>query len=416
LTRKLSRRELIAGAATAIGAAAVARLDAQVPGAAQPSPATDVAIPDDPTRVQGLPTSAVGGRSPFEKPTRSPVGATTGNSMTPLQDLTGSITPADLHFERHHAGIPVIDPARHRLMIHGLVDRPILLTVDDIRRFPQVTRTHFVECAGNGRGAFRDPKPEMTAQRVAGMVSNSEWTGVPLAVLLREAGARADAEWFLAEGGDACLMARSVPMSKAWDDALIAWAQNGEPLRPAQGYPLRLILPGWEGNINIKWIRRIELGTQPWMTRWETAKYTDPLPGGKARRFSFENDAKSIITSPSAPRALERHGWYAVTGLAWSGRGRVTRVEVSTDGGGSWGDAELMGEPKPKAAIGFQYMLDWRGDEHVLLSRATDETGYVQPTRSALLAARGAGTDYHFNQIVGWKVAREGGVTFVGAT
>jgi sulfane dehydrogenase subunit SoxC len=416
MARKFTRREMIAGTATALGAAAVAK--ASTAGAQEGAAASGptVTVPADPTKLQGLPTSPLGARSPFVKPSRSPFGETVGSSLTPLQDLTGPITPSDLHFERHHAGIPVIDPAKHRLMIHGLVDRPITLSLDDLKRFPQVTRTYFIECSGNGRNAFRAPKPDMTAQKVAGMISTSEWTGVPLATLFREVGAKSDATWFLAEGGDACLMTRSVPMSKAWDDAIIVWAQNGEPLRPAQGYPLRLVLPGWEGNINVKWLRRLELGTRPWRTRWETSKYTDPLPGNKAREFSFENDVKSIITTPSYPGKLEARGWHSVQGLAWSGRGRVTKVEVSPDGGRTWEVAELMGPSLTKAAVRFQYMLNWTGGEQVLLSRATDEAGFTQPPRTELLAARGMGTDYHFNQIVGWKVARDGAVTFHGET
>ncbi|MBX3175358.1 MAG: sulfite dehydrogenase [Gemmatimonadaceae bacterium] len=413
MARKLTRREMIAGTATALGAAAVANVEAQQ--SASPTAAAAPTVPADPTKLQGQPTSALGARSPFVKPMRGPrTGETTGSSYTPLQDLTGPITPADLHFERHHAGIPVIDPARHQLMIHGLVDRPVTLSLDDIKRFPQVTRTHFIECSGNGRNAFRHPKPDLTPQQVSGMLSTSEWTGVPLATLFREVGAKPEASWFLAEGGDACMMTRSVPMTKAWDDALIVWAQNGEPLRPSQGYPLRLLLPGWEGNINVKWLRRLELGTRPWRTRWETSKYTDPVPGNKAREFTFENDVKSIITMPSFPGKLTARGWHSVQGLAWSGRGRVTRVEVSANGGRSWEDAELMGPALPKAAVRFQYMLDWQGRETVLMSRATDEAGYTQPTRTVLLEARGLGTDYHFNQIVGWKVATDGAVTFHG--
>ncbi len=414
MSRKLSRREVIAGAATALGAAAVAKASTAT---AQEGPAASgptVTVPSDPTKQQGLPTSALGARSPFVKPSRTPTGETVGSSLTPLQDLTGPITPADLHFERHHAGIPVIDPARHRLVIHGLVDREVSLSLDDIKRFPQVTRTYFIECSGNGRNAFRAPKPDMTAQKVAGMLSTSEWTGVALATLFREVGAKPDATWFLAEGGDACLMTRSVPMTKAWDDAIVVWAQNGEPLRPAQGYPLRLVLPGWEGNINVKWLRRLELGTRPWRTRWETAKYTDPHPGNTAREFTFENDVKSVITSPSYPARISERGWHSVQGLAWSGRGRVTRVEVSEDAGRSWAAAELMGPALPKAAVRFQHMLNWRGGEVTLLSRATDDAGFTQPTRTELLTARGAGTDYHFNQIVGWRIARDGHVTFFG--
>lgn len=415
MPRKLSRREAIAGTALALGATALGA--AASPADAGQEVAAAAPVPPDPTKLQGLPTSALGQRSPFVNPKRGPrTGETTGSSLTPLQDLSGPITPSDLHFERHHAGIPVIDPARHRLLIHGLVDRELTLTLDELKRFPQVTRTYFIECSGNGRNAFRHPKPEMTAQHVAGMISTSEWTGVPLSTLFREVGAKPEATWFLAEGGDACLMTRSVPMAKAWDDAIVVWAQNGEPLRPAQGYPLRLVLPGWEGNINVKWLRRLELGTRPWRTRWETSKYTDPMPGNKAREFTFENDVKSIITQPSYPGKLSARGWHSVQGLAWSGRGRVTRVEVSVDGGKHWQDAELMGQSLPKAAVRFQHMLEWTGREHTLLSRAHDDAGFAQPGRAELLAARGLGTDYHFNQVVGWKIARDGQVTFFGET
>ena len=402
----LTRRELLAGAALVAGAAAAGRRPDDL--GAQGAP-----IPPRPT---GLPTADLGVRSPFEHPTRSPTGATLGSSYTPLQELAGTLTPSDLHFERHHAGIPAIDPDAHRLMIHGLVDRPLVFSVAELQRLPQVTRTYFVECSGNGRPAYRNPAASTTVQRLAGMMSNSEWTGVSLATLFREAGVRPDATWFLAEGADACLMTRSVPVEKAWDDALVVWAQNGEPLRPAQGYPLRLLLPGWEGNICVKWLRRLELGTKPWMTRWETAKYTDPLPGGKARQFSFVLDAKSVITSPSVPGTVASRGWHSINGLAWSGRGRITRVEVSVDGGASWADATFTGPALSKAAVRFERMWEWGGQETVLLSRATDETGYVQPTRSAFVAARGPGTDYHFNPITGWKVGADGAVSFHGDT
>lgn len=408
----LSRRELLTGAVGAIGGAVLAGMPVTMDG--QPPKPVRPAVPPDATKLQGAPTSALGARSDFYAPSRAPFGETVGSSLTPLQDLTGNITPSDLHFERHHAGIPALDPKRHTLTIHGLVDRPITLSVDDITRLPQVVRTHFVECSGNGRNAYRDPKPEMTPQNVSGMISTSEYTGVPLATLFREAGVKPEAKWFLAEGGDACLLTRSVPIEKAWDDALIVWAMNGEPLRPAQGYPLRLLLPGWEGNINVKWIRRIELGTTPWMTRWETSKYTDPLPNGTANIFTFEVDVKSIITSPAHPNTIPARGWRPVNGIAWSGRGRVTRVEVSTDGGASWSDAELLGPALSKSSVRFQYMWEWRGKDAVLLSRASDDQGYVQPTRTALIARRGLGTDYHFNQIVGWKVESSGRVLFHG--
>jgi sulfane dehydrogenase subunit SoxC len=336
--------------------------------------------------------------------------------LSPLQDLSGTITPSDLHFERHHAGVPLIDPAKHTLVIHGLVERPSVFTLEDLKRFPFVSRIHVVECSGNARGVFRDPKGEnVTPQRAAGLSSNSEWIGVPLRVLFDEVGAKRESTWFLAEGGDACVMARSIPVSKAYDDAMVVWAQNGEPLRPAQGYPMRLLLPGWEGNASVKWLRRLELGTQPWMTRWETSKYTDPLASGTARQFSFEMDARSIITSPAHPGIVDK-GWRNISGLAWTGRGKIRRVEVSTDGGKSWADAQLHPPVLSKAYTRFSIPFSWDGKPSVLLSRATDETGYVQPTRERIAAVRGPGTDYHLNHIVGWRVAADGHVFFNGDT
>ena len=404
----ISRREAIEGMAGTLGVALVATIPVASAAQAGVSPVAASA----PGRLMGAPTSALGVRSAFAPPApRTPTGQLVGSSLTPLHSLSGTLTPSDLHFERHHAGVPAIDPATHRLVIHGLVDRPLTLSVDDLKRFPQVTRIHFVECSGNGRAAWVSPAPDMTPQRTDGLTSNSEWTGVPLATLFREAGARREATWFLAEGADACLMTRSVPMEKALDDALVVWGQNGEALRPEQGFPLRLLLPGWEGNANVKWLRRLELGTAPWMTRWETSKYTDPLRDGTARIFSFVMDAKSIITTPAVPARLADRGWHAVSGVAWSGRGRITRVEVSADSGSTWHDADL-GPALPKAHTRFSMMWNWTGEPAVLLSRATDETGYVQPTRQALMDARGAGTDYHNNAIRGWRVDADGGIAF----
>ena len=423
----LSRRDLLTGAAGVLGGALLARvgtLDAQGVAGAAVQATTPTAVPlaapaqvlADPTKAPGMPTSAQGIRSPFVNPKRTPVGEIAGSSLTPLQEMEGTITPSDLHFERHHAGIPPLDPATHTLLIHGLVDRPSVFRLADLKRFPYVSRIHFVECAGNGRAAFRDPKnATATPQRVAGMASNSEWIGVPLRVLFAEVGAKPEATWFLAEGGDACVMTRSIPVAKAMDDAIIAWAQNGEALRPAQGYPMRLLLPGWEGNANVKWLRRIELGTGPWMTRWETSKYTDPLASGNARQFSFEQDAKSVITAPAHPGAIEK-GWQNISGLAWSGRGTITRVQVSTDSGKSWADAVLHAPVLDKAFTRFSLPWSWDGSATVLLSRATDSTGYVQPTRERIVAVRGPGTDYHFNNIVGWRVAADGKVFFHGDT
>jgi sulfane dehydrogenase subunit SoxC len=297
-----------------------------------------------------------------------------------------------------------------------MVDRPLELSVAELKRFPAATRMAFVECAGNGRAAYRTPKPEMTPQQVDGMISNSEWTGVPLSVLFNEVGVKSGAKYFLAEGADACLMARTVPVSKGRDDAMVVWAQNGEPIRPEQGFPLRLLLPGYEGNMNVKWLRRIELAAQPFMTRWETAKYTDPLPGDKVRMFSYEMDAKSIITSPAYPEKLNGPGYRPITGLAWSGRGRIARVEVSTDNGKTWGAADLLTPTASKAMVRFQYMWNWDGNETLIMSRAVDDQGYVQPTMAQLRPVRGPGTDYHFNPIRAWRVARDGSVTFEANT
>ena len=410
----ISRREALEGIAGTVGAVIAASVPVSVAAQGSPPAVAPAAAPSTaPGRLVGAPTSAIGTRSAFAPPApRTPVGSPVGSSLTPLHSLSGTITPSDLHFERHHAGVPAIDPAAHRLVIHGLVDRPLSLSVEDIRRFPQVTRVHFVECSGNGRAAFLNPAADMTPQRTDGLTSNSEWTGVPVATLFREAGAQRAASWFLAEGADACLMTRSIPMEKALDDALVVWAQNGEPLRPEQGFPLRLLLPGWEGNANVKWLRRLELGTQPWMTRWETSKYTDPLKDGTARIFSFVMDAKSIITSPCVPGTLTGQGWRPVSGVAWSGRGRITKVDISADNGVTWHAAELQGEPLPKAHTRFSMMWNWEGQPAVLLSRATDETGYVQPGRQALMDARGPGTDYHNNAIRGWRVDTDGSVAF----
>lgn len=412
----ISRRALLSAAGAAAGGAVLAGVIPQfVSGQGTkiaPQALAPPAIPADPSVVPGIGTEALAPRSSFEHPTLAPTGVTTGSAFTPLQDLTGTITPSDLVFQRHHNGIALIDPTTHTLMIHGLVDRARAFSVDDLKRFPAVTRTYFIECSGNGRSAYRAPKPDMTPQMVDGLTSNCEWTGVPLKTLFKEVGAKAGASWFLAEGADASKLSRSIPMEKAMDDALVAWAQNGEPLRPANGYPIRLLLPGYEGNANIKWLRRLELGREPWMFRDETAKYTDPLPNDTARQFSFVLDAKSIITAPAYPAKLATHGWWPIRGLAWTGRGRIARVDVSTDGGTSWTQAEIIGPVLPHAHVRFQMMWKWDGQPARLMSRAIDETGYVQPTIAAFTKARGSGTDYHFNAIRAWDVAADGTVTF----
>jgi sulfane dehydrogenase subunit SoxC len=295
-----------------------------------------------------------------------------------------------------------------------MVDRPMVFKMADLMRYPSVSRIHFLECSGNGGGAYnRDRMPtEVTVQALDGLLSTSEWTGVPLSWMLREVGVRQGASWILAEGADAAMMSRSVPLDKALDDAFLAYGQSGERIRPEQGYPVRLFLPGWEGNANVKWLSRIEVTDRPTMTRDETSKYTDPLRGGTARQFSFVMDAKSVITFPSYPYVLPERGWWEIKGLAWSGRGRITRVEVSTDGGQRWVDAELQGPVLPKASVRFRHLWDWNGSEALILSRATDETGYVQPSVHQLWEARGENTSYHQNHQRAWKVAATGEVTF----
>ncbi|MEO7713855.1 MAG: sulfite dehydrogenase [Gemmatimonadaceae bacterium] len=423
-TDALSRRALLAGAAAAAAGAVIAAmpLDAQQGTAIRtdrppvaPPPATTppaTTIPLDATKVPGTPTTPLGARATFVTAARTPVGIITGPSFTPLQDLKGTITPADLHFERHHGGVAHIDPARYALMVHGLVDRPTMFSLRDLERFPSVSRVCFVECSGNGRNGYRAPKPELSPQLIDGLTSNSEWTGVPLRTLLAEAGVKRSATWLLAEGGDAAVLSRSIPMAKAMDDALVAYAQNGEPIRPANGFPVRLLLPGWEANMCIKWLRRIEAIAQPNMSRDETSKYTDPLPNGTARQFSFVMDVKSIITSPAFPLRLVEKGWLPITGLAWTGRGKVARVDVSTDGGKSWTEAELQGPVHSKAHTRFQHMWEWDGGPATLMSRAVDETGAVQPTLAEFRAKRGPGTDFHFNHVRAWMVQPDGRVLY----
>ncbi len=372
------------------------------------------AVEEGPSRL-GKPVSAYGERSPLEKPARAPRSSTktqeAASSTTPLQEQTGILTPSSLHFERHHAGVPQIHPERHRLLIHGMVDRPLAFTMEEIRRLPSISRILFIECAGNG-GAEWGPKPAPDAQRSHGLASCSEWTGVPLKLLLEEAGIQPRATWLLAEGADACRMQRSIPAGAA-ESILIAYGQNGEALRPEQGYPLRLVAPGWEGNVCVKWLHRIKAFDRPHMTKDETSKYTDLMPDGTARQFTFLLDAKSVITRPSGGQKVAAPGFHEITGLAWSGRGRIERVEVSTDGGRNWRNA-VLDEPRlPQAFTRFHMPWTWGGRETILLSRATDQTGYVQPAREELVAVRGLNSLYHNNAVKAWRIAADGSVTHV---
>ncbi len=339
---------------------------------------------------------------------------TTVSSMTPLQSLYGTLTPNGLGFERHHAGIPDIDPDQHRLLIHGLVKKPLSFTMDDLVRFPSVSRIHFLECSGNTLTEWKALR-QLNVQSTHGLLSCCEWTGVPLGVVLQEAGVLPSAKWLLAEGADAAAMTRSIPLEKAMEDALLVYAQNGEMLRPEHGYPLRLFLPGYEGNMSIKWLRRLKLGAEPFQTREETSKYTDLMPDGKAHQFTFLMDVKSVITFPSGGQKLQRQGFYEISGLAWSGRGRIRRVEVSVDGGRSWTDASLQESVLSRALTRFRLPWRWQGGPAILQSRAIDETGEIQPTRAQLIAERGTHSIYHYNGIQSWQVSESGEVRNVHA-
>ena len=406
-----SRRRFMKGGA-ALGAALVAGAARPIPGDAQ-SPRQPAPAPDDPSKVVGGPMVPYGERSRFEDAVREKGPPSMpdewGGNFTPLADLRGIITPSGLHYEVCRGGIPDIDPRTHRLLIHGMVDRPLILTMDDLRRLPSTSRIVFLECAGNSRSEWRGPDaPEVKFTH--GLTSCTEWTGVALSLLLREAGAQKGAAWIVAEGGDATGNERSIPMAKAMDDVLVAYAQNGEALRPGNGYPLRLMVPGWEGNVNTKWLRRIKVVDKPYMTRMESTDHTSLMPDGKARQFLFVMEAKSVITFPSGTQHLPGPGVYEITGLAWSGRGLVRRVEVSADGGKTWRDARLQQPVLRFAHVRFRLDWRWDGREAVLQSRCIDETGYVQPTLAELVKVRGLNTIYHNNAIQSWKVAADGNV------
>ncbi|WP_051293149.1 sulfite dehydrogenase [Olivibacter sitiensis] len=357
---------------------------------------------DDPTKKLGVFPGKLGTRSSAEQLEKLP---TFTSSRSPLQNFYGTITPSDLHFERHHGGVPVILPEKYELLIHGMVERPMKFTLTDLKRFPSVTRICFLECSGN----FRSGKEEMTPQEICGLTSQSEWTGVMLSTLFREVGVKPKASWFLAEGSDAAVMTRSIPLEKGLDDAMIVYAQNGEAVRPEQGYPARLLLPGWEGNTSVKWLRRIEVADAPFMTREETSKYTETVKDGKVRQFSVVMDARSIITFPTYPVTVEK-GWIEIRGIAWSGRGKITKVEVSVDAGRSWYPARLQEPVLDKAHTAFRFLWEWNGKETVIMSRAFDETGYRQPFYEELVAARESKGGYHFNPVTAWALKGDGRV------
>ncbi len=374
-------------------------------------------VPDEPwMREPGAAFSNYGAPSPHEKAVVRWISATAGAptngvSWSPLHELDGILTPSGLHFERHHNGVPQIEPAQHRLVINGDVERPLEFTIDALLRYPRVSRLCVIECGGNSNAGWLQKPIQTAAGYFHGLVSCSEWTGVPLRLVLAEAGIKPAATWLVAEGADAFGMTVSVPLAKAQDDCLLALFQNGERLRPEQGYPLRLLVPGWEGVVNVKWLRTLTSSDRPVMARNETARYTELQPDGSARMFTQVMDVKSLLTKPSAGMRLDGPGFYELGGLAWSGRGRVTRVEVSADGGASWADAALNDPVLPQCFTRFRVPWHWDGKPCVLQSRATDETGAVQPTRAALLEARGRHGYFHYHAIVSWQVDAEGVLT-----
>jgi len=414
----LARRDFLIKSGALVGTAAFGLVDsklvmADTTSATSLDPNLPLEVPQW-TRSLGTPTA-----SPYGKPSTFETKAIrslypglkdtmSAYSTSPLQELDGIITPNGLFYERHHAGVPQINPAEHRLMIHGLTETALIFTVDEIRQFPAVSRVYFMECSGNP--SFLPPWGK-TAAEVSGLVSCAEWTGVTLRTLLNEAGLKPEAKWIIAEGADGAAMTRSIPIEKCLDDVMVVYSQNGERLRPEQGYPLRLFVPGYEGNTHIKWLRRLHVTDAPAYSREETAKYTDLMANGKARKFSFVMECKSLITYPSGTQKLTRKGVHEMRGIAWSGHGKITRVDVSVDGGNNWTQARLQEPILTKALTVFRAAFEWNGQELMIMSRAIDETGYVQPMMEQLIDERGKVSFYHNNSVQPWRVSSNGEVT-----
>jgi len=403
----VTRRRFLTASAGAAGAAAVA-------GRARADTLADV-----PPRELGAPLGGRSERSKFVKISRIPEAgpgvrhvdpSDAINSKTPLGRLVGSITPADLHYERSHAGVPELDPAKHRLLIHGMAKKALVLTVDDLMAMPSVSRVHFIECTGNGWENWKQADGNLTVQNTHGLVSTNEWTGVPLRFLIDLVGVDRGSTWMLAEGGDGAGVDRSIPLTdEILDEAFVAYGQNGEPLRPAHGFPIRLLMPGFEGNLNIKWLRRLKFGDRPWMTRWETDRYTQLLPDGKARQFQLRMETNSVITSPSGMMQI-RPGYNRITGLAWSGHGRIAKVEISTDAAKTWKEAQLNGPVLPRAQARFQMDWDWDGKPTKIVSRSTDDQRNVQPDRKSFIAQMGTNALFHYNAQQTWSIDETGRV------
>jgi sulfane dehydrogenase subunit SoxC len=344
---------------------------------------------------------------------------------TPLQDYGGIITPAQLHFvQQHSSHFPEIDAQQHRLTIHGLVDRPLSFSMDDLKRLPSVSRVHFLECHANSSPLIHHQGNQnmgLPVQYIHGMSSCSEWTGVPLSVLLNECGLKKEASWLVSEGADPGKFSHTLPLAKALDDCFIAYGQNGEPLRVEQGYPIRLFVPGWEAPFNVKYLRHIKVVDQAYHAWNESMNHSIPRDdiGGKSRWYHFEQGPKSVITRPSAGLSIPSKGYVQITGLAWSGGGVISKVDVSTDGGKTWKEAKLQTPVHSKAHTRFTFDWAWNGEEATLMSRCTDERGEVQPTRAELYKNWGIpeadwlkpARAIHTNMIQPWKVASDGSVS-----
>lgn len=407
---KTSRRKFLQGAVITGAAAATAAKASTI----ESDPAITELQPWANELGVGVDASPYGYPSEFEKHVvRRNVpwltaDATSSVNFTPLHELEGIITPNGLCFERHHGGVAEIDPNNYRLMINGLVDTPLIFSLQDLLRFPRVNRVYFLECAANSGMEWKGAQLN-GCQFSHGMIHNVLYTGIKLSDLLKESGVKTSGKWILAEGADASAMTRSIPIQKALDDCLVVFKMNGESLRPEQGYPIRLVVPGWEGNMWIKWLRRIEVGDQPWHHREETSKYTDLFENGKARRFTWEMDAKSVITNPS-PQAPISHpsGTTIISGIAWSGRGKISRVDITMDGGMNWHQARIDGLSLNKSIHRFYYEFNWQGEPLLLQSRAHDNTGYIQPTKDQLRKVRGQNSIYHNNGIQTWAIEKDG--------
>ena len=419
------RRDFLRGAfAAALAGTAATKAAAQ---AAQPlpTPAGDPSILEVPAHSKGLGQGVA--RDGYGKPSKHEVnvqrrpspGLTqtpqSSVSFAPLQSLFGIVTPSGLHFERHHQGWWDIDPTGHRLMVNGsddkMLKKPLVFTVDEIMRLPSVSRFHFIECGANS-GMEWGNVAVPTCQYTHGMLSCSEFTGVPLKLLLDMAGVDFKrGRYVLAEGADGSSMTRTVPMELVESgEVLVAYGQNGEMLRPENGYPLRLVVPGVQGVSWVKYLRRVEVGDQPYATKDEAVHYIDLLPGGLHRQYSSTQECKSVVTTPSGGQLLLDRGYYQISGLAWSGRGKVKTVDLSVDGGRNWKPARLQGPVMAKCLTRFTLDWVWDGKPTLVQSRATDETGYVQPTFKQLRAVRGRRSVYHNNAIQTWLVQENGEV------